>query len=73
MHIGTGHLDGLKLGWISTNRASTNYMPKVINALLEKGALLQFGTKMFVVKTREDYMEISKMVAKQLTKHQDII
>ena len=57
-------LDGLKLGWISTNRSGTNNVPKVLNRLLEKGTLLQFGTKMFITKMLEDYMEIGKMVAK---------
>ena len=33
-------LDGLKLGWIHTNRASTSNMPKILNRLLEKGTLL---------------------------------
>ena len=66
-------LDGLKLGWICTDGASTNNMPKILNRLPKKGTLLQFGTKMFVTKTLEDYTEIDKMVAKQLTKHQDII
>ena len=56
--------DGLKLGWISTNRAGTNNMPKVLNRLLEKGTLLQFGTKTFVMKVLEDYTEMGKMVAK---------
>ena len=57
-------LDGLKLGWISTNRAGTNNMPKVLNRLLEKGTLLQFGTKTFVMKMLEDYIDMGKMVAK---------
>ena len=35
--------------------------------------LLQFGTKMFITKMLEDYMKMGKMVAKQLTEHQDII
>ena len=39
-------------------------MPKILNRLLKKGTLLQFGTKMFVTKTLEDYMEMGKMVAK---------
>ena len=56
--------DGLKLGWISTNRAGSNNVPKILNRLLEKGKLLQFSTKMFVMKTLEDYMEMGKMVAK---------
>ena len=29
-------LDGLKLGWIHTNRAGTNDVPKILNRLLEK-------------------------------------
>ena len=65
-------LDGLKLGWICTNRASTNNVPRKLNRLHKKGTLLQFGTKTFVTKVLEDYMEISKMVAKWLTEHQDI-
>ena len=65
--------DGLKLGWICTNGAGTNNMPKILNRLLKKGTLLQFGTKTFVTKMLEDYMEMGKMVAKQLTEHQDII
>ena len=56
--------DGLKLGWICTNGASTNNVPKILNRLLEKGTLLQFGTKMFVTKALEDYTEMGKMVAK---------
>ena len=56
--------DGLKLGWICTNRASTNNVPKILNRLLKKGTLLQFGTKTFVTKTLEDYTEMGKMVAK---------
>ena len=65
--------DGLKLGWICTNRACTNNVPKILNRLLKKGKLLQFGTKTFVTKMLEDYMEMGKIVAKQLTVHQDII
>ena len=65
--------DGLKLGWICTNGASTNNVPKILNRLLKKGTLLQFGTKMFVTKMLEDYTEMGKMVTKQLTEHQDII
>ena len=48
-------------------------MPKVLNRLLEKGTLLQFGTKTFVMKVLEDYTEMGKIVAKWLTEHQDII
>ena len=66
-------LDGLKLYWISTNGAGTKNMPKILNRLLQKGTILQFGTKTFVMKVLEDYMEMGKMVAKQLTEHQDII
>ena len=66
-------LDGLKLGWICTNRASTNNVPKILNRLLKKSALLQFGIKMFVMKALEDYLEMGKMVTKRLTEHQDII
>ena len=66
-------LDGLKLGWICTNGAGTNNMPKILNRLLKKGTLLQFGTKTFVTKTLEDYSQMGKMVAKRLTEHQDII
>ena len=65
--------DGLKLGWICTNGAGTNNVPKILNRLLKKGTLLQFGTKMFVTKMLEDYSQMGKMVAKQLTEHQDII
>ena len=65
--------DSLKLGWICTNGAGTNNVPKILNRLLKKGTLLQFGTKMFVMKMLEDYTEMGKMVAKQLTEHQDII
>ena len=65
--------DGLKLGWICTNGASTNNMHKILNRLLKKGTFLEFGTKMFITKMLEDYTEIGKMVAKQLTEHQDII
>ena len=57
-------LDGLKLGWICTNRAGTNNVPKILNRLLKKGTLLQFGTKTFVTKVLEDYTEMGKMVAK---------
>ena len=42
--------DGFKLGWICTNGAGTNNVPKILNKLLKKGTLLQFGTKMFVMK-----------------------
>ena len=56
--------DGLKLFWIRINGTGTNNVPKVLNRLLEKGTLFQFGTKTFVVKVLEDYTEISKMVAK---------
>ena len=66
-------LDGLKLGWICTNGASTNNVPKILNRLLKKGTFLQFGTKTFVMKMLEDSIEMDKMVAKQLTEHQDII
>ena len=57
--------DGLNLGWIGTNGASTNNMPKILNKLLEKDTLLPFGTKTFVTKVLEDYMEMGNMVAKQ--------
>ena len=66
-------LGGLKLGWIHSNRAGTNDVPKMLNILLKKGTFLQFGTKTFNTKALEDYAEIGKMVTKQLTKHQDII
>ena len=66
-------LDGLKLGWICTNGAGTNNVPKILNRLLKKGTLLQFGTKMFVTKMLEDYSQMGKMVTKRLTEHQDII
>ena len=56
--------DGLKLMWICMNRAGTNNVPKILNRLLQKGALLQFGTKMFIMKAPEDYTEMGKMVAK---------
>ena len=56
--------NGRKLGWIHTNRASTNDVPKIINRLLWKGTLLQFGTKTFVTKVLEDYAEMGKMVTK---------
>ena len=56
--------DGLKLVWICTNRAGTNNVPKILNRLLKKGTLFQFGTKMFVMKTLEDYIKMAKMVAK---------
>ena len=56
--------DGLKLGWICTNGAGTNNVPKILNRLLKKGTLLQFGTKTFVTKMLEDYTEMGKMVAK---------
>ena len=54
----------LKLGLISTNGAGTNNVPKILNRLLKKGILLQFGTKTFVTKMLEDYTEISKMITK---------
>ena len=66
-------MDGLKLGWICMNRAGTNNVPKILNRLLKKSTLLQFGTNTFVMKALEDYTEMGKMVAKQLTEHQDII
>ena len=66
-------LDSLKLGWIFTNGAGTNNVPKILNRLLKKGTVLQFGTKMFVMKKLEDYTEMGKMVTKQLTEYQDII
>ena len=56
--------NGLKLGWICTNRAGTNNMPKILSRLLKKGTLLQFGTKIFVTKALEDYTEMGKMVIK---------
>ena len=56
--------DGLKLGWICMNGISTNNVPKILNRLLEKGTLLQFGKKTFVRKALEDYTEIDKMAAK---------
>ena len=65
--------DGLKLVWIYTNQAGTKNVPKILNGLLKKGKLLQFGTKTFVTKTLEDYTGMGKMIAKQLTEHQDII
>ena len=61
--------DGCKLGWICTNGACTNNVPKILNRLMWKGTLLQFGTKMFVMKALEDYAEIGKMVTKQLTEY----
>ena len=57
-------LDGRKLGWICTNGASTNNVPKILNRLLKKGTLLQFGTKIFVMKMLDNYTEIGKMLAK---------
>ena len=57
-------LDGRKLGWICMNGAGTNNVPKILNRLLEKGTLLQFGTKTFILKVLEHYTEIGKMVAK---------
>ena len=48
-------LDSLKLGWICTNGAGTNNMPMILNRLLKKGTLFQFGTKTFVTKMLEDY------------------
>ena len=65
--------DSLKLGWICTNGASTNNVPKMLNRLLKTGTLLQFGTKSFVTKALEGYTEMGRMVAKQLTEHPDII
>ena len=65
--------DGLKLGWISRNRTSNNNMPKILNRLLQKDTLLQFGTKTFVTKVLENYTEMGKMGAKQYTEYQDII
>ena len=65
--------DGLNLGWICTNGTGTNNVPKILNIQLQKGTLLQFGTKTFVMKALEDYTEIGKMVANQLTEQQDII
>ena len=66
-------LDSLKLGWICTNGAGTKNVPKILNRLLKKGTLLQFGTKTFVTKMLEDYSQMGKIVAMQLTEHQDII
>ena len=66
-------LDGCKLGWISTNGAGINIVPKILNRLLEKGILLQFGKKPFIMKVLEDYMEMGKMVTNKLAEHQDII
>ena len=63
-------------GWIRTNGASTNDVPKILNRILQKSTLLQFfffSTKTFVMKTLEDYAKMGKMVTKQLTEHQDII
>ena len=65
--------DGRKLGWICTNGAGTNNVPKILNRLLKKDTLLQFGTKTFVTKTLGDYSQMGKMVAKRLTEHQDSI
>ena len=56
--------DGLRLGWICTNGAGTNNVPKILNRLLKKGTLLQFGIRTFVTKMLEDYMEMGKVVAK---------
>ena len=56
--------DGLKLGWIHTNGAGTNDVPKILNRLLQKGTLAQFGTKTFVTKALEDYAEMGKIIAK---------
>ena len=47
-------------------------MPKILNRLLNKDTL-QFGTRTFVKKALEDYIEIGKIVAKQLIGHQDTI
>ena len=57
-------LNSCKLGFICTNGASTNNVPKILYRLLEKGTLLQFGTKTFIMKVLEDYMEKGRMVAK---------
>ena len=65
--------DGLKLGWICTNGTGINNVPKIPNRLLGKGTLLQFDTKIFIMKVLEDYTEMGKIVAMQLTEHQDII
>ena len=65
--------DGHKLGWISMDRVGTNNLPKLLNRLLKKNTLLQFSTKIFIMKALEDYTEIGKMVAKQLTEYQDFI
>ena len=73
IHCNRPLLDGLKLGQIPTNGASTNDMHKILNRLLQKATLLQFGTKTFVTKALEDCAEIGKIVTKQLTEHQDII
>ena len=66
-------LDGLKLNWICKNGAGTNSVPKILNRLLKKGTLLQFGTKTFVTKMLKDYMEMGKVVTKRLIEHQDMI
>ena len=60
-------LGGLKFGWIRMNGAGIYNVPKVLNRLLQKGTVLQFGTKTFVRQALEDYKEMGKMVAKQLT------
>ena len=65
--------DDLKLGWLCTNGAGSNNVSKILNRLLKKDTLLQFGTKIFIMKTLEDYTEMGKMVAKKFTEHQDII
>ena len=52
-------LDGLMLGWIRTNGAGTNNVPKILKTLLWKGTLLQFVTMVL-----ENYAEMGKMVAK---------
>ena len=54
--------DGLRLGWICMNGASTNNVLKILNRLLEKGKLLQVGMKVL-----DDYTEMGKMFAKRLT------
>ena len=55
---------GLTLGWICTNGAGINNLPKILSRLLKKGTLFQFGIKTFVMKMLEDYTEIGKMLAK---------
>ena len=67
-------LDGLKLGWIYANTEPALTMcPRYSTDYCRKEHFFSLAQRCLSYKMLEDYMEMGKMVAKQLTEHQDII